>query len=123
MLWVFRLSPSALLNAVTRQQLITEGREGMRGEEIIDNTDRNLFYDMLCQLLAHDYDQLVLGPHFWERGVAEIELGRGIVLKSSQGVIASLESHVRYTKPPSNTNIGVLPMIVLNNAPQPWEET
>jgi hypothetical protein len=123
LLWVFRLSPSALLNAVTRQQMITEGRECMRGEEIIDNTDRNLFYDMLCQLLAHDYDQLVLGPHFWERGVAEIELGRGTVLKSSQGVIASLESHVRYTKPPSNTNVGVLPLIVLNNAPQPWEET
>jgi hypothetical protein len=122
LLWVFSLSPSALMNALLRQQLITEGRESMRGEEMIDNTDRNLFYDMLSQLLAHDYEQLVLGPHFWERGVAEIELQRGVILKSSQGVIASLQSHVRHTKPPSNTNVGVLPMIVLNNAPQPWEE-
>lgn len=122
LLWVLRLSPSALLNALTKQQLITEGRGALRGEELINNTDRNIFYHILSRMMAWDYERLVFGTYFWERGVTEIELGHGIVVKGSGGVLARLESHVRHAKPPSNTNLGVLPIIVPNDSPEPWEE-
>jgi hypothetical protein len=125
---ILKLSPTALIGVLYPIQLITEGRtEGdIRKEESINETDRNLLYQVLIFGLVHDYRTRGMEKYLLDvRGILELEyrLSVAVTAKNPEGIDAALESRSRHMVRSSNVQGGYIHLLNMASAPEPWEET
>jgi hypothetical protein len=120
---LLKLSPTALLRALTPYPMITTGRDegNLRSDERVNETDRNLFYEYLSPCLVIDFRTPQMARHFWEGGIWELEYRQNVIVKNNQGIIFETKSRSRHTIQPSNVQGGFLHLGLISSEPEPWE--
>ena len=122
-----KLSPRALAQALRPIELITNHRldenQGFQGNAMIDQTDKNIFFQHLSPALVADCTSQEMAAYYsgW-RGVWEVEHGQNVIIKSGKGIDAKLEWRSRHTARPSNVQGGFLHLLIPDDGPEPWEE-
>jgi hypothetical protein len=121
---LLKLSPSAMLLALQPYPLITTGRsEGnLRTVDMINETDRELFYEYLIPGLVSDYRTEPMARHFWGRGIWELEYRQGVIVKNNQEIMFEANSRSRRTIRTSNVRGGFIHLGIMKSGPEPWEE-
>ena len=120
-----RVSPSALSSVLSEIQMITHHRKNQpHADKAMEEHDREYFERIVMEKLTHDFSQSALKEYFHNNlGIVEMETSLSIKVKSKD----KIEFSSKYKKREGLGELteelggGIIRILALNSAPEPWE--